>query len=264
VESHARGGAVEAADDSFRLPEHVVRKLRETRRHPRPTQFDYLHARYLVSALERALASLSAPVHDVLDVYCGTRPYDDLLPAGARCVGMDIMDFAGVADVVTNEFLPFEDESFDLVMCTEAFYYVPGPDRGVAEIWRVLRPGGSAVITVSLPWEYDRTVLERRYTGPELTELFSGWDDVQVTENGGFAVSWATLTGRIVYGVEEHLPAAAGRTLRPLFLAAYLLINGVGACLDWFERRHPSRQHILPMNLMLTARRPAAEPAAPA
>src|SRR4051812_16319053 len=243
-------------DEPFRLPEREVRRLQRTRRHPRPTQPDYLHARYLVEALERTLPNVPPPVRDVLDVYCGTRPYQDLVPAGSKTLGMDLTDFAGVADIVSSEFLPFEDEAFDLVMCTEAFYYVDDPATAVGEIARVLRPGGSAVITVSLPWEYDRSTLEHRYTGPELEHLFRGWDDVSVTENGGYAVSWATLTGRIVYGVEEHLPAAARVLLRPLFVLAYILVNGAGAVLDRIERSRTPGANILPMNLMLTARRP--------
>jgi SAM-dependent methyltransferase len=244
------------SEDEFRLPEREIRRLRRTRRHPRPTQADYLHSRYLVDALAHTLPKV--PAREVLDVYCGTRPYDDLLPPGSQSTGMDLTNFAGVADVVSDEFLPFEDGSFDMVMCIEAFYYAEDPPAAVAEIARVLRPGGSVVITVSLPWEYDRSTLEHRYTGPELEHLFSGFDDVHVTENGGYSVSWATLTGRIVYGVEERLPALARLALRPLLVAAYLAINGVGAVLDRVERRTPPGSVILPMNLMLTARRPAS------
>jgi SAM-dependent methyltransferase len=244
--------------EPFRIPEEEVRRLQRTRRHPRPTQHDYLHARYLVEALERTLPNLPPPVNDVLDVYCGTRPYDDLLPAGSRRVGMDLTDFAGVADVVSDEFLPFEDESFDVVMCTEAFYYVRDPREAAREIARVLRPGGSVVITVSLPWEYDRETVEHRYTGPELEQLFDDFEDVRVVENGGYSVSWATLTGRIVFGVEQRLGRVARALLRPLFVAAYLAINAVGEGLDRVERRTPPGSYVLPMNLMLTARRPTA------
>ena len=171
---------------------------------------------------------------------------------------MDITDFAGVADVVSDQFLPFEDESFDVVVCTEAFYYVRDPAEGVTEIARVLRPGGRVIITVSLPWEYDRSVVEHRYTGPELEQLFGGFDDVRVVENGGYAVTWATLTGRIVFGVEQRMGGVARRLLRPLFVAAYLAINAVGSGLDRVEGRTPPGSYILPMNLMLTARRPAS------
>ncbi len=79
----------------------------------------------------------------------------------AHIIGFDIPGNPyGVADVVSAQFLPFPDESFDLVMCVEGFHYVADPQGGVAEIRRVLRHGGHPLISVPLVWEYDRTVLE--------------------------------------------------------------------------------------------------------
>src|SRR5215211_1951182 len=134
---------------SKQFPPPVVDRIRRSRRHPSLSQFDYLHLHYLAADLQTVLLQVEPPPRDVLDVYCGTRPYDDLLPTTARCVGLDIVGNPyGVADVVSDAFLPFDDESFDLVICIQAFYYVPDPVRGASEIRRVLRPGGTAVITV--------------------------------------------------------------------------------------------------------------------
>jgi SAM-dependent methyltransferase len=238
----------------------VVARMRRTRRHPRPTQFDYLHVRYLVDDLAEALARIGGGGGDVLDLFCGTRPYDDLLPASARITGLDIPGNPyGLADVVSAEFLPFPDESFDLVMCIQAFYYLVNPAGSVAEIRRVLRPGGHAVISVPLVWEYDRTVLEHRFTGPSLERLFAEWDDVTVVENGGRGVSWATLTGLIASMAEHHVPERLRlrRALRPVFAGVYLLVNGVGFALDRAERRFARSSLTLPVNLLVTARRPA-------
>jgi len=257
TQSAQKPQTAEVETGDFRMSPEAVRKLRHTRRHPSRTQFDYLHVRYLVGALERALPNIVPDARDVLDVFCGSRPYEDLLPPSARVTGLDVSDFAGIADVVTTEFLPFEDESFDMITCFEAFYYAEDPPYAVSEIRRVLRPGGAVVMTASLPWEYDTRILEHRYTGPALAALFKDWDEVEVTYNGGYAVSWATITGRIVYVAEERAPAPVRVALRPFFAAAYLLINGVGACLDWVERRR-ERTHVLAMNVMLTARRPAS------
>jgi len=44
--------------------------------------------------------------------------------------------------------LPFEDERFDLALATDVIEHVDRDDLAVAEIRRVLRPGGVAVITV--------------------------------------------------------------------------------------------------------------------
>ena len=238
----------------------VVEQMRRTRRHPRPTQFDYLHVRRLVDDLAAVLARVGKGAEDVLDVFCGTRPYDDLLPAGARVVGLDIGGNPyGVADVVSDEFLPFDDGSFDLVMCIEGFHYVIEPERGVRELARVLRPGGHAVVSVPFVWEYDRSVLENRYTGPALSRLFAGWEDVVVVENGGRAISWATLTGLIVSMGEHHVPERLHltRLAHPAFAALYLGINGLGFLLDRAEQRFAQSSLTLPMNLLLAARRPA-------
>lgn len=175
-------------------------------------------------------------------------------------VGLDVEDRWGVADVVSDEFLPFEDESFDLVICIEAFYYVADPMRGVSEIRRVLRPGGTVVISVPLIWHYDRTILEHRFTGPELESLFDGWEEVRVLDNGGMGVSWAFLTGHLLYLREKLLGHRLRLMLAPLFKAVYLAVNGMGALIEARERRRlrrADRRFTLPPNLTLTARKPA-------
>lgn len=246
------------AVDREPLPRDVVGEIRRSRRHPRPTQFDYLHLRSLVDNLAAALGRVDGASPDVLDIFCGSRPYDDLLPTGARCTGLDVDDRYGLADVISRDFLPFPDASFDLVLCTEAFYYVPDPVLGVAEVRRVLRPGGSVIITVPFVWPYDRGTLEHRFTGPELAALFAGWDEVRVIENGGRSVSWATLTGWMLKSLDDRVSRSAGtrRMTRPVFGLAYAAINGVGLLLDTVERRYERGPYALPMDLMLTARRP--------
>lgn len=56
----------------------------------------------------------------------------------ARQRGVD----AQVADVQS---LPFEDGSFDVAVAAWMLYHVPDLDRGIAELARVLRPGGRLV-----------------------------------------------------------------------------------------------------------------------
>ena len=62
----------------------------------------------------------------------------------ARARGLD----ASVGDV---QALPFDDASFDTVVAAWMLYHVPDVDRALAEIARVLRPGGALVaVTTSV------------------------------------------------------------------------------------------------------------------
>jgi SAM-dependent methyltransferase len=46
------------------------------------------------------------------------------------------------------EALPVADASFDAVICMAVIEYLPASERALAEIARVLRPGGVAIVTV--------------------------------------------------------------------------------------------------------------------
>jgi ubiquinone/menaquinone biosynthesis C-methylase UbiE len=45
-----------------------------------------------------------------------------------------------------SERLPFADDAFDVITCCHSFHHYPRQDRVVAEMYRVLRPGGQLVI----------------------------------------------------------------------------------------------------------------------
>ena len=45
------------------------------------------------------------------------------------------------------EALPFDDDEFDLVLCSQVIEHVLDPDLALAELGRVLRPGGTLVIS---------------------------------------------------------------------------------------------------------------------
>ena len=44
------------------------------------------------------------------------------------------------------EELPYTDHMFDLVVCNASFHHYPKPEQSLAEIRRVLKPGGSLVL----------------------------------------------------------------------------------------------------------------------
>ncbi|WCT72266.1 class I SAM-dependent methyltransferase [Sphingomonas naphthae] len=50
-------------------------------------------------------------------------------------------------DVMDAEALPFEDDSFDVVVAQYVITAIPDPERALDEFVRVLRPGGEIIIT---------------------------------------------------------------------------------------------------------------------
>jgi hypothetical protein len=68
-------------------------------------------------------------------------------------------------------------------------------------------------------------------------------------------VAWATLTGRILRGFQEALPRPAQRLLGPFFGAAAYAVNVVGTLLVRAEPRWHEGPFILPMGLLVRARR---------
>jgi SAM-dependent methyltransferase len=241
------------------LPDYVLEEIRRSRREPRPTEFAYLLLRRLARDLADAVARIPGPVDDVVDIYCGTSPYRDLFAPGTRYVTLDINRRYGIPDVETTEFLPLDDASFDVAWCISAFHYVADSAHGEAELRRILRPGGTAVLSVPCVLEYDPHSVEHRYTGPELERLFAAWDDVRIVETGGRGISWAFVNGAVVNLIEQGLSRRLPfwRVIRAAFLPAYLMVNVLGALLEIGESRFARTEFKLPANVLLTARRPA-------
>ncbi len=95
--------------------------------------------------------------HEVLEVGCGAG--NVLEQVRGRRTGVDLSPFLlekaqrrlrGRATLLEMDAgaLTFEEASFDRVYCTEVLEHVLDPGKVVAELHRVLRPGGIAVISV--------------------------------------------------------------------------------------------------------------------
>jgi SAM-dependent methyltransferase len=126
-----------------------------------------LTARELVPAAEQLVRATDLrPGEQVLDLGCGTGTVALLAArAGARVVGVDptprLLDVARAAATaagLTIDFragaapgIPVEDTSQDAVLSNFALIFSPDPAAAVADVVRVLRPGGRAVFDAWIP-----------------------------------------------------------------------------------------------------------------
>jgi SAM-dependent methyltransferase len=121
---------------------------------------------FLGAPLARALSYIPAPL--VLDVACGTGRLPKTLLGqpdfGGKVIGLDASRamLAEAARALGDRapliwqsaaYLPFDDATFDAVTCLEALEFMPDTSRALAEIARVLRPGGVLLATNRIgPW----------------------------------------------------------------------------------------------------------------
>jgi SAM-dependent methyltransferase len=88
--------------------------------------------------------------------------------AARRCEGHDNVDFQ-VADATS---LPLEDASFDGAVCVQVLEYVPEVSAALAELHRVLRPGGRVVI-----WDVDWATVSWHSSEPaRMQRVLGAWD----------------------------------------------------------------------------------------
>lgn len=86
--------------------------------------------------------------------------------------------------------LPFGDQTFDAVICTAAFHHLSSPQQALAEFRRLLRPGGTLLISdtcrdLSLAkWVWDRL---RRWFEPGHVRYYRTDEVVPLLRDAGFS-----------------------------------------------------------------------------
>jgi SAM-dependent methyltransferase len=146
----------------------------------------------IVKNLRPALAKLTG---SVLDVGAGQSPWRTWLPETASYQGLDVGNAHEFGmqrerpDIVyyDGKLMPFDNATFDNVLCIEVLEHSEDPQLLVAEISRVIRRGGTLLLTV--PWSARLHHLPHdyhRFTRVRLQALFkqAGFDDIEIYERG--------------------------------------------------------------------------------
>ena len=129
---------------------------REARKYDQETDF---WERWLFGSEHRSWAC-SRAVGDTLEVAIGTGLNLPHYPPGVRLTGIDLTpEMLAKAEIRARSIgrevdlqeadaqdLPFDESSFDTVICTYALCSVPDEARAIAEMKRVLRPRGRLIL----------------------------------------------------------------------------------------------------------------------
>jgi SAM-dependent methyltransferase len=108
----------------------------------------------------------------------------------------DITPHSNVELVCTAYDIPMPDSSYDSVVCTQVYEHLADPVMAAREMYRVLKPGGFAVVTVPQMNEIHEAPHDYyRYTKFGLGALFSGagFEIVEMLQRGGHYATLAQM-----------------------------------------------------------------------
>jgi SAM-dependent methyltransferase len=128
-------------------PEPKIRGMDLVR--PSLRDFTYLDCQRRAELIEDQAARLPLQTQNLLDVGGKGKPYACFF--SGRVIHHYVLDVApaGSVDVVGDaRIMPFSDASIDVVLCTQVLEHIPEPIAVLAEIRRVLKPGGTLLLSV--------------------------------------------------------------------------------------------------------------------
>lgn len=75
------------------------------------------------------------------------------------------------------EKIPFADDSFDIILCNHVLEHVNNDKQAIAELFRVMRPGGWGILQVPIASTLSKTDEDKTVTNPRDREKRFGQED---------------------------------------------------------------------------------------
>ena len=130
-----------------------------------------------------------------LDIGAQNSPYAAQFP---RRIGLDIQKGQGVRIIGDAQALGIRDAVFPVVLCTEVLEHLPEPQRAIDEMFRVLEPGGTLLLTTRFLFPiHDAPHDYFRYTKYGLRHLLRRFEIVELQEETDSVGTLAVLLQRL-------------------------------------------------------------------
>lgn len=159
-------------------------------------------------------------------------------------VGESRWDYSNLDYVGYLHDMPIEDSTFDAVLCTQVLEHLEWPRESVAEIYRVLKSGGSLYLTVPMAQSEHQIPYDFfRYTSYGLESIckHAGFHDIKIVPFGDLWVRWAYELPRALSifpsaGLRRKKPNVLGIALLPLKIITPWLIRLLQVMFLWLDK----------------------------
>lgn len=191
---------------------------------------------FIRAGLYRAISSLAPEIRGcVLDFGCGSKPYEALFESATKYIGVDI-EVSGhnhrnsrVDIYYDGKNLPFANEQFDAIVSFEVFEHVFDIDETLAELRRVLTPGGKLLISVPFAWdEHEAPYDFARYTSFGISHVLrmAGFEVVELRKTTTYMAAIAQMFIAFMF---QHVLPRSGifRVLSQLLIIFPLNLMGL-------------------------------------
>ncbi len=181
---------------------------------------------------------------NLLDFGCGRKPYENLFTVDSY-TGVDLENTghnhqrSRVDVYYDGKTLPFKNEYFDSLFCSEVLEHVFNPDEMLAEIGRVLKKGSLALITTPFCWnEHEAPFDYARYSSFGMKELLekNGFRVKSIHKSGHFTRVYFQLGALYFYEIFKKY-GLGGKLIAQILITP---INLIGSLISLFLPRNKS------------------------
>jgi len=118
--------------------------------------------------------------------------------------------------------LPFDDNTYDIIFCNHVLEHIPNDEKAMLELYRVLKPGGMAILQIPQDLNRATTFEDNSITDPKKrAEIFGQYDHVRVygldyfdkLRSIGFQVEEVDYTNQLTPEKTDRYRLATGEIL---------------------------------------------------
>ena len=122
--------------------------------------------------------------------------------------------------------LPFSENTYDIIFCNHVLEHIPDDTKAMQELYRVLKPGGMAILQIPQDLSRAKTFADDSITDPkERAKVFGQYDHVRIygrdyfdkLRSIGFEVKEIDLTAKMPAATVDKYRLAPGELLPVCF-----------------------------------------------